>query len=179
MTVLTVLITLLYPLAIWLGQGKLEPRLMSVLLLLAALTRLPTLKVSKIGRWLMAGALVLVALTAWSNQLLPLKLYPFLMNVLALVLFAYSLFYPPSMVERIARITEPDLPPEAIGYTRRVTQVWCGFFIINGSIALYTTLWASQEVWSLYNGVIAYLLMGVMFGGEYLIRLRFRRRHGG
>jgi uncharacterized membrane protein len=115
----------------------------------------------------------------WSNHLLPLKLYPFLMNVLTLGLFAYSLVYPPSMVERIARITEPDLPPEAIGYTRRVTQVWCGFFILNGSIALYTTLWSSQEVWSLYNGVIAYLLMGVMFGGEYLIRLRFRRRHGG
>jgi uncharacterized membrane protein len=31
----------------------------------------------------------------------------------------------------------------------------------------------------LYNGVIAYLLMGIMFGGEYLIRLRFRKRHGG
>jgi uncharacterized membrane protein len=179
LTVLTVLITLLYPLAIWLGQGKLEPRLMSGLLLLAALTRLPTLKASKTGRWLMAGALLLVALTVWSNHLLPLKLYPFLMNVLTLGLFAYSLVYPPSMVERIARITEPDLPPEAIGYTRRVTQVWCGFFILNGSIALYTTLWSSQEVWSLYNGVIAYLLMGVMFGGEYLIRLRFRRRHGG
>lgn len=152
---------------------------MAGLLVLAALTRLPTLKASPMGRWLMAGALLLVGLTVWSNQLLPLKLYPFLMNVLTLGVFGYSLFYPPSIVERIARITEPDLPPEAIGYTRRVTQVWCIFFIANGAIALYTALWASQEVWSLYNGLIAYLLMGVMFGGEYLIRLRFRRRHGG
>jgi len=174
---LTVLITLLYPLAIWLGQGKLEPRLMAGLLLLAALTRLPTLKVSKVGRWLMAGALVLVAAAVWSNHLLPLKLYPFLMNVLTLGLFGYSLFYPPSMVERIARMTDPDLPPEAIGYTRRVTQAWCLFFVLNGSIALYTALWSSAEVWSLYNGVIAYLMMGAMFGGEYLIRLRFKRRH--
>lgn len=152
---------------------------MAGLLLLTALTRLPTLKVSRMGRWMMAGALLLVALTLWSNHLLPLKLYPFLMNVLTLGLFGYSLLYPPSMVERIARLTEPDLPAEAIGYTRRVTQVWCGFFILNGSIALYTALWASQEVWSLYNGVIAYVLMGILFGGEYLIRLRFRRRHGG
>jgi uncharacterized membrane protein len=149
------------------------------LLVLAALTRLPTLKVSRMGRWLMAGALLLVALTVWSNHLLPLKLYPFLMNVLTLGLFGYSLIYPPSMVERIARLTEPDLPPEAIGYTRRVTQAWCVFLVMNGSIALYTALWASQEVWSLYNGVVAYLLMGIMFGGEYLIRMRFRKRHSG
>jgi len=150
---------------------------MAGLLLLAALTRLPTLKVSRMGRWLMAGALVLVAFTLWSNQLLPLKLYPFLMNVLTLALFGYSLFYPPSMVERFARMTDPNLPPEAIGYTRRVTQAWCIFLLINGSIALYTALWASAEVWSLYNGVIAYVLMGLMFGGEYLIRLRFKRLH--
>jgi uncharacterized membrane protein len=151
---------------------------MAGLLVLAALTRLPTLKASRIGRWLVAGALLLFALTMWSNQLLPLKLYPFLMNVVTFTLFAYSLFYPPSMVERIARMTEPDLPPQTIGYTRRVTQVWCVFFIFNGAIALYTTLRASQEAWSLYNGVIAYLLMGLMFGGEYLARLRFKRRHG-
>lgn len=150
---------------------------MAGLLVLAALTRLPTLKVSRMGRWLMAGALLLVALTVWSNQLLPLKLYPVLMNFLTLALFSYSLFYPPSMIERFARMTDPDLPPEAIGYTRRVTQVWCGFLLVNGSIALYTALWATPEVWSLYNGVIAYLLMGLMFGGEYLIRLRFKRRH--
>jgi uncharacterized membrane protein len=83
------------------------------------------------------------------------------------------------MVERMARLTEPDLPPEAIGYTRKVTQVWCGFFVINGSIALGTAIWASPEVWTLYNGVIAYVLMGLLFGGEYLVRLRFKRAHHG
>jgi uncharacterized membrane protein len=144
---------------------------------LAALTRLPTLKASRLGRWLVVGALLLFVVTVWSNQLLPLKLYPFLMNVLTLGLFGYSLIYPPTMVERIARITEPDLPPEGVQYTRRVTQAWCLFFVLNGSLALYTTLWTSEEVWSLYNGVIAYLMMGVMFGGEYLIRRRVRGRH--
>ncbi len=64
-------------------------------------------------------------------------------------------------------------------YTRRVTQVWCIFFFINGAIALGTALWASAAVWSLYNGVIAYLLMGGLLGGEYLVRLRFKQRHNG
>ena len=148
---------------------------MAGLLLLAALARLPALRSGRAARWWLAGALLLAALTAWSNALLPLKLYPLLINAVMLSVFAYTLISPPSMIERFARLREPDLPLQAIGYTRRVTQVWCGFFIINGLIALATALWASPAIWSLYNGFIAYLLMGLLFGGEYLVRLRMKR----
>ena len=65
----------------------------------------------------------------------------------------------------------------AIAYTRRVTQIWCVFFVINGSIALGTALWASEAIWSLYTGVIAYVLMGILFVGEFLFRIRFKRLH--
>jgi uncharacterized membrane protein len=177
LTALAVLITLLYPLAIWLGHGQVEPRLLAGLLLLAALVRLPTLKISKVGRWWLAGALLLAALAIWNNALLPLKLYPVLVNLAMLAVFGYSLVVPPSTVERIARLQDPNLPPQAIEYTRRVTQVWCVFFTLNGMVALATALWASEAVWSLYNGVIAYILMGILFCGEYLVRLRFKRRH--
>lgn len=171
------MITLLYPLAIWLGQGKIEPRLLAGLLILAAAARVQTLKVSTVTRWWLAGAFLLAAVAVWGNALLPLKLYPVLVNAAMLAVFGYSLISPPSMVERLARLREPDLPPQAIAYTRRVTQVWCGFFVINGLIALGTALWASEAVWSMYNGIISYLLMGLLFGGEYLVRLRFKRRH--
>lgn len=177
LTALTVLITLLYPLAIWLGQGQVEPRLLAGVLMLAALTRLPMLKVGTFSRWWLAGALLLAMLAIWSNALLPLKLYPVLVSVFMLAVFGYTLIAPPSMVERLARLREPNLPPQAIGYTRRVTQVWCGFFAINGLIALITALWASPAVWSVYNGIISYGAMGLLFGVEYLIRQRFKRRH--
>ena len=154
-----------------------EPRLLAGLLLLAALTRLPALKASGVGRWWVAGALLLAAFAVWANALLPLKLYPVLVNMVMLGIFGYSLFSPPSIVERLARMREPDFPPQAVAYTRGVTQVWCGFFVLNGVIALVTALWASPAVWSIYNGVIAYLLMGVLFGGEYVVRVRFKRRH--
>lgn len=81
------------------------------------------------------------------------------------------------MVERLARLREPDLPLVAVAYTRRVTQVWCVFFIINGALAFATAVWASDAVWSLYTGVIAYILMGLLFGAEFLFRLRFKRLH--
>lgn len=174
---LALLITLMYPLAIWFGQGRVEPRWLAGLLLLAAATRLPALKLSGVARASAAGAMLLVGWAIWSNLLLPLKLYPVLVNAALLAGFGYSLLAPPSMIERLARLREPDLAPAAVRYTRRVTQVWCLFFIVNGSIALGTAVWASEALWSLYTGVIAYILMGLLFGAEYLLRRRFRGLH--
>ena len=112
------------------------------------------------------------------NAALPLKLYPALVNAAMLLLFGLSLRFPPTAVERLARLQEPDLPPEAVAYTRRVTQMWCGFFILNGGIAVITALWSSERVWALYNGLIAYVLMGALFAGEWLVRQRVKARHG-
>jgi uncharacterized membrane protein len=79
----------------------------------------------------------------------------------------------------MARLTDPHLPDYAIAYTRRVTQVWCGFFVVNGLLALFTAFWVSPAVWAIYNGVVAYAAMGVLFAGEYLVRIAFKRRHRG
>lgn len=175
--VLAAVLTLVYPLAIWFGHGAIEPRWLAGLLLLTAATRLPALKINASARWSAAGALVLVAVAVASNAVLPLKLYPVLVNGALLAAFGASLVRGPSMVERLARLREPDLPPEAIAYTRRVTQAWCVFFVANGAVALGTALFATDAVWSLYTGVISYVLMGLMFGGEYLLRMRFKRLH--
>jgi uncharacterized membrane protein len=51
-----------------------------------------------------------------------------------------------------------------------------GFFVINGTIAAALTLWAPLAWWTLYNGLIAYLLMGLLFAGEWLVRQRVRGR---
>jgi uncharacterized membrane protein len=175
--VLTAALTLVYPLAIWLGHGRIEPRWLAGLLLLTAATRLPALKASAAARWMGAAALALVALAVCANAVLPLKLYPVLVNAALLAAFGASLVSGPSMVERLARLREPDLPPAAVGYTRRVTQAWCVFFVLNGAVALGTALFAPEAIWSLYTGVVSYVLMGLMFGGEFLLRMRFKRLH--
>ena len=173
---LVVLITMIYPLVVWLSQGHIEPRFLAGLLVLGGLTRLHHLKISQAWRWWLGGTLLLFVLTVWSNGLLPLKLYPVLVNVALLGAFAYSLIFPPSIIERFARLHEPDLPLEAIGYTRLVTQIWCVFFAVNGAIALMTALWATPAIWTLYNGLIAYLMMGLLFAGEHVFRWHFKRR---
>ena len=175
--VLGAVLTVAYPLAIWLGHGAIEPRWLAGLLLLTLATRLPALKIGAAARWSAAAGLALVALAIGANAVLPLKLYPVLVNAALLAAFGASLASGPSMVERLARLREPDLPPAAVAYTRRVTQAWCVFFMANGLTALLTALFATERVWSLYTGVISYGLMGLMFGGEYLLRMRFRRLH--
>ena len=78
------------------------------------------------------------------------------------------------MIERFARIQEPDLDHEGVIYTRKVTIAWCLFFLSNGLIALYTVFYSSIEIWTLYNGFVSYILMGLFFAVEYLIRLKVR-----
>ncbi|KFI08180.1 membrane protein [Massilia sp. BSC265] len=175
--VLAAALTLAYPLAIWLGQDSVEPRWLAGLLLLAAATRVPMMRGSSAARWTAGGALVLVALAVASNAVLPLKLYPVLVNGALLAVFGASLVSGMPVAERLARLREPVLPPEGVAYTRRVTLAWCVFFVLNGALALGTALFATDAVWSLYNGVIAYILMALMFGGEYLLRMRFKRLH--
>ncbi len=176
---LFVLLSLAYPLAVYAGMARYGTRALAGLLMAMALLRALQ---SRNAQWLAvaAGAAVL-ALAAWySGDGLPLKLYPALVNAVLLLVFATSLWSPPSAVERIARLREPDLPPAGVAYTRRVTQVWCGFFLLNGAIAVATALWASDRTWALYNGLIAYVLIGLLFAGEWLVRRRVMaaQRHG-
>ncbi|MBO9188848.1 MAG: hypothetical protein J7E00_03115, partial [Escherichia coli] len=93
-----------------------------------------------------------------------------------LAVFGGSLWSAMPIVERLARLQEPDLPEKGVRYTRHVTQIWCGFFIINGGIALFTALYADMSLWTAWNGMIAYLLMGTLMAGEWLVRRQVMKR---
>jgi len=176
-TALTALIILLYPLLIWYAHDKLEPRLLAIILMTATTLRLATFKLTQRHRWMSLCALALGLPALFWDSLLPLKLYPVAINIGMLAVFGVSLLRPPSIIERLARLENPDLPSFAVLYTRRVTQVWCAFFAINGLLSFVTAIWASEAVWSLYSGVISYLVMGVLFAGEYVLRFYVRRHH--
>ncbi|MGN6735809.1 MAG: hypothetical protein ACTHMB_28145, partial [Candidatus Binatia bacterium] len=118
-----VVMTIAYPLVIWLGQGRFEPRVLAILLLLLVAMRLHRLKLSAAWCWCVGGTLLLVVCALWQNAILPLKFYPVLVNGTLLGLFGYSLLFPPSIIERWARMRNAELPARAISYTRRVTQV--------------------------------------------------------
>lgn len=171
---LLVSLSLAYPLAVYAALGRFEPRWMAVWLLALALLR--ALATRQAGWWwAAAGAALLALLATVSNDALPLKLYPVLVNAALLAVFAASLRHPPSVVERIARVRHGELPPQGVAYTARVTRVWCGFFVLNGAVALGTALWADDRTWALYNGLLAYVAMGLLFAGEWCVRRRVLR----
>lgn len=175
LTALLAVLTVLYPAVVYLTLDRLEPVWIALLLVALALARAGA---TCSARWMLAaaGAAVLAVICLFTGDLLALQFYPVAVNLAFLAVFAVSLWRPPTVVERLARLREPDLPAEAVVYTRRVTQVWCLFFVLNGSMALYTALWASPAQWAFYNGFVAYVLMGVLFAGEWLVRRRVQAR---
>ena len=164
------------PVVLWLGQDGAQRWILSGIFLLLTALRPPVMNFRNAGRWWTAAMIALAVVTAYSHSSLPMKLYPVFINAAMLAAFGATLLRPPSMVERFARIREPDLSPHAVAYTRRVTMVWCAFFALNGSAALATALWAPLRIWVLYNGIVAYILTGIVFAVEYAFRLHFKAR---
>ena len=109
------------------------------------------------------------AIVATNSELL-LRLYPSLVNLGLLIAFGATLVRGPSMIEKFARLGNPNLPAAAVRHTWRVTQVWCMFFAANGAFSAYTALSWSRANWSLYNGAIAYGLIGVLLVAEVIWR---------
>lgn len=119
-------------------------------------------------------AFVLLSLLFLNGQL-AVKAYPLLISLSVAAIFAFSLKFPPTMVERMARVTHPHLSPKAVVYTRKVTIVWVAFLLCNTFISAVTALWCSLDVWTLWNGFLSYIFMGLLFLGEFCVRRLVQR----
>lgn len=170
------LVGVLYPFFVYYGMDHIEPPVFALALGAVWLIRAPSLLREPGGRWMLGAALVYCALLAVSGEAMLLRWYPTLISVLLLAAFGLSLKFGPPLVERIARVREPDLPASAIPYTRKVTWVWVGFFVWNAGVSAALTLWAPLAWWTLYNGFLVYFIMGPLFVGEWFVRKRARAR---
>lgn len=174
--ILLVLISIAYPLLWYVGRERgIFPWLAAGMCVLWAMRAL--IQQDKGQKTVSALLAAFFALLLASGNAGSMYWYPVLVNALMFILFFASLFSGQSLIERLARLREPDLPREAIAYTRRVTQIWCAFFIINGGIAAALALAGAHRAWALYTGLIAYLLMAALFAGEYLVRRRIKKHH--
>jgi uncharacterized membrane protein len=175
------LVALAYPFLVYFGlrlapPGALALALLAVLALRLVIDRQDSARRSFAPAFCLAaaGALLVVAL----SPLAGLQSYPILVSLGFAGLFAHSLWQPPTVIERIARLREPDLPASTVPYMRKVTVLWLGFFLTNAAISAATAIGGSLETWTLYNGFISYVIMGVLFVSEWILRgfLRDGRR---
>jgi uncharacterized membrane protein len=94
------------------------------------------------------------------------------MVAFAFASFFISLFKTP-IVELIARRMGDNLDSKAVSYCRVVTRVWTVFLGLHLLVTI-GTIFASLEIWAFYNGFLAYVMMGLLFVGEWIIRRRVR-----
>jgi uncharacterized membrane protein/3-hydroxymyristoyl/3-hydroxydecanoyl-(acyl carrier protein) dehydratase len=80
-------------------------------------------------------------------------------------------------IERFARLVHDDLSAQEVAWCRLFTKIWAGFFFVNGSMALWLALAAPLSWWAVYNGGIAYGLIGALLGIELVLRKRRFPRH--
>ena len=163
------LIFLVYPYLAYIGMQKgivwFAPLLISCIYLYQALkTSKPKLKMIKLGIavTLIIGAIFLQTLTA--------KLLPIFIQLMLMHFFGRTLVHGPTLIERFVRMEFADFPPGIIEYCRQLTWLWTGFFAFNVLMCTVLALWGSDVWWALYNGVVIYLLTGVLMIGEYIWR---------
>lgn len=111
---------------------------------------------------LLGGGLVI-----YNNDVF-LKLYPVLMNISMCLMFALSLCTKPLM-EKFATKMGYVLNEKQKKYTKHMTCVWA-IFMFGMTMISFGTVFLSDEIWVLFNGLISYVLIGTMMFIEFIIR---------
>lgn len=184
LAVLRVVVTVAYPLVVYFGLTALDARSLGLLLLAVMLPNL-ALRLRAAppeARWaVLRVPLALAGLVGLGAALGEPRFFlalPVLINLTLLAGFAATLRGPVSMVERFARMQEPELPEGGPAYCRRVTVAWCWFFAANAAVSAALAALAPTWWWTLYTGLLAYILIGLGFVAEFVARRRTFGRFG-
>lgn len=181
--ILFYVLSVVYPVAVFvcLVVFRVQPRVFSLFVVFVALVSLLAATGNrdfhKNARLFVSAALMLLAgiICLITGRTVFIKLYPVIMNGIFLFTFGATLFIEPNICFRFACLADKKLKTSLAHakveqYCEAVTIAWCVFFVFNGLVAAYTVFAASDRIWSLYNGGISYLLIGILFAVEFLIR---------
>ncbi len=177
--ILVIVLIVLYPVSIYFGLNYFTPSQLGLFLLAVFLLRILFFK-KQVGQRIwqvlltVSIGVVLAALTWVFDSEKYLLWYPVGLNIAFFIVFTTSVIFPPTIIETLARSMEKDLPPSGVIYTRNVTVVWAAFFLLNAAIATWTVMIDDMKIWTLYNGLLAYIAMGTLFGIELIIRRHVR-----
>jgi len=174
---ITALLGVAYPGFVYAGRASLPPlAFVAAALGMICLRAAASHDAARPWRYPLAVAAVAIATIAIADQSLAVKAYPCVLGLAAASVFGLSLVYPPSLIERFARLREPELPAEGKAYCRTVTKVWTAWLIANAAIAGWLAATGSDEAWVLWTGVISYLVSGCLFAGEFTVRRILRAK---
>lgn len=79
------------------------------------------------------------------------------------------------LIEHFARMVKPELRPAELAHCRMWTRIWGVYLLALAALGLALARWATLTVWTVYVGIVSYVLVAVLFAIEYVIRkIRFR-----
>jgi uncharacterized membrane protein len=79
------------------------------------------------------------------------------------------------LIEHFARMMKPELSVPEQAHCRGWTRIWGVYLLVLAATGLALARWATLAVWTVYVGVLSYVLVGMLFAVEYVIRkIRFR-----
>lgn len=170
---------LAYPFAVFALLGRVPAGALVLAALALVAGRLLALRRSAPARAMapaLAGVLAVTGALSLADPRIAALAYPVLMSLGMAAAFGLSLLFPPSLVEALASLSEPSPSPRARAYMRTVSLVWCLFLTLNAGLSAVTAWLGDIGLWTLYNGLISYLLMGALFGGEFMVRRHIQAR---
>lgn len=180
MLLIVAIILLAYPVLVYVGIQYLSPAMFSIILVALTLLRLFAIK----DRFDAAQIFLLLLVIPFSlallitNSIYLLKLYPAVISFGVAILFAASLKQEESLIEKMARLSGKTITPRAKRYTHRLTFIWSVLLMINVLVVLYFAFFAPFAWWTLYCGLISYLIFGGIFAIELLYRRYYIDKYG-
>ncbi len=173
----------LFPVWIAIGLKFLPPGMFALMLavffairsLMLILNKKADASARKMTLYLIFGCLALLGY--FYNKDIYILFYPVLVNLFLFGYFFYSLMVPPTAIQKFAQLKKSVLEDWEIAYTRKVTKVWCCFFVFNGGISLWTVFSDSHKIWLAYNGCISYGFIGALFFTEWMVRRSVIKKH--
>ena len=176
--ILAIILIAAYPFLVYWGLNHLSVKVIGWIFLAVIILRALIFKQTD-KKWLplLLGILTTTVLLSIFNDPVYLKLNPVIISTCVFLTFSFTLIKPPSMIETFARLQDKNLPEKAVPYCKKVTIIWCVFLLLNSLAALYTAIDTDMKTWTLYNGFISYILMGLLFAGEFTYRKLILKPH--
>jgi uncharacterized membrane protein len=80
------------------------------------------------------------------------------------------------LIERFMRLQYRECMTAALTrYGRQLTWLWLGAFVFIATTSVVLALWAPLAVWSYFANILGYLIVAVLFVGQFVYsHLRFR-----
>lgn len=119
-----------------------------------------------------ASVAIGLLLGAFYLQTITAKVLPVLIQLFLMYFFGRTLLKGkgPSFIESFVRLEFPEFPPGVSEYCRQLTILWTAFFGFNAVVCVLLAVWGNDALWALFNGVIIYLMIGVLMISEYIYR---------